>query len=169
MLHKVHNLLQLKCLQKISLLKKMAQIEKSIAKNTQNTTSPRELAWPKWKSINNVYLRPIHPSDNKVTMGHNNIFDTPSLIKFIQDVLVGHIQDFFQILKSLFTLDPAIIMQSVPSDLLCFLNGPLQIVKNQIHMLTTCNLQKTDPQKELDATKLFKCSAHRLVKETLHH
>lgn len=108
---------------------KWHKLKNQLQKNTQNTTSPCELAWPKWKSRNNVYLRPIHPSENKVTMGHNKIFDTPSLIKFIQDVLVGHIQGFLRILKSLFTLDHAIIMQSVPNYLSCFLNGPLQIVR----------------------------------------
>ena len=64
--------------------------------------------------------------------GHNETFDLPSCIKFIKNILIGHVRGLFQVYESPFPLNPTIIVQGVPNDLTCFLNGPLQIVKNQI-------------------------------------
>ena len=119
-----------------------------LQKKTQNTANPGKPAWPKWKSKYNAHMWPIHPSDNKVTPGHNKVLDTPSLIKFVHDDLVGHIRGFLQVLESPFPLDPAIILHSAPNDLSCFLNKPLHIVKNQIIPLMSDNPRKTALKKK---------------------
>jgi hypothetical protein len=58
-------------------------------------------------------------------------------------------------------------MEGVPADLMCFLNGPLQIVKNQIISLAPDVPRKT-ALKKTNATEPFKSLAQRLIKETLH-
>jgi hypothetical protein len=54
------------------------------------------------------------------------------IIKFVKDILVSNIRGFFQIRKSPLPLNPTIILQDVPNDLMCFLNGPLQSIKKHI-------------------------------------
>ena len=49
-------------------------------------------------------------------MGHNKAFDPWSLIEFVKNVLVGHIQAFFHVHESPFPLNPTIILQGVPND-----------------------------------------------------
>ena len=93
----------------------------------------------------------------------------PNWIKSVKDVLVGHVWGFFQVHKSPFPFNPTLIMQGVPNDLTCVLNGPLHIIKNQIIPLALDNPRKTTSQKELYSTEPFQCLAQRLVKEALHH
>ena len=83
----------------------------------------------------------------------------PSWIKFIRNVLVGHVQGLFQIREGPFPFNSTIIMHGVPNDLTCFLNGPLQIIEHEIILLAPDNPWKITPQEKLDATKLFKCLA----------
>jgi hypothetical protein len=47
-------------------------------------------------------------------------------------------------------------MQGIPNDLTCFLNGPLQIVENQIVLLVPDNPLETIPQKEPHVIEPFK-------------
>lgn len=74
---------------------------------------------------------------------------------------------FFRVLEYPFPFDPLIIMEGIPNDLTCFLDGSLQIVENQIHPLPPNDPRKTSFQKEPDTTKPLKCFAQRSIKHTL--
>ena len=76
-------------------------------------------------------------------MCHNKAFEPPSQIKFVKNVMVGHVHGFFQVHEGPFPFNPPIIMQGFPNDLTCFLNGPLQVVKNQIISLSPNDPWKT--------------------------
>ena len=89
-------------------------------------------------------------------MGNNETFESPGQIKFVENVLIGHIWGLFQVLKGPFPLDPPIILQGVPNDLTCFLNGPLQIVENEIIPLMPDNPRNTASKQEPNATESFK-------------
>ena len=93
----------------------------------------------------------------------------PCRIEFVGNILVGHVQGLFQIRESLFSLNPTIILQGVPNDLTCFLDGPLLIIKHKIILLALDNPWKTTPQEEPIAIEPFKYLAQRLIKEALHH
>jgi hypothetical protein len=66
-----------------------------------------------------------------------------SWIKFVKNVMVGHVRGFFQVPKRPFPFDPSVILQGIPNDLTCFLNGPLQVIKNQIIPLPPDDPRKT--------------------------
>ena len=55
----------------------------------------------------------------------------------------------FQVRESLLPLNSIIILQGVPNNLMCFLNGPLKRIKNQIIPLVPNNPRKIIPQEEL--------------------
>jgi hypothetical protein len=76
----------------------------------------------------------------------------------VKNIMVGHVWGLFQIQESPFPLNPTIILQGVPNDLLCFLNGPLESIKQHIIPLVLDNPWKTTFQEEPDATS-FKCVA----------
>lgn len=46
--------------------------------------------------------------------------------------MVGHVRGFFQVPKRPFPFNPPVIMQSIPNELTCFPNEPLQFIKNYI-------------------------------------
>jgi hypothetical protein len=70
----------------------------------------------------------------------------PSQIIFVENVLVGHVKGLFQTRESPFPLNPTKIMRDALDNLMCFLNGPLQIIEHQIIPLTPYYLRKTAPQ-----------------------
>ena len=109
----------------------LAQIEDSIAKKNQNTTTLEEPAQTEGRSRNNVHMRPNFSRDLSITPGYNETFDPPSRIKVCKIILVGNIRSLFQICKSPLPLSPSMTLQVVANDLSCFLNGPLQLIKHQ--------------------------------------
>ena len=69
--------------------------------------------------------------------------------------MIGHVWGLFQIQESPFPLNPIVLLQGIPKDFTCFLNGPLLITKQKIIPLAPYNPRKITPQEELDVTKLF--------------
>ena len=131
--------------------------------SVQNTTASGGLAQIEGKSKNNMH------TGASLSRDHNKTFDPPGWMEFVNNILVGHVWGLFQVRESPFPLNPTIILQGVPNDLTCFLNGPLLIIKHKIIPLALDNPWKTTPQEEPNATKPFKCLAQRLIKEALHH
>ena len=86
----------------------------------------------------------------------------------MKNILVGHIRGLIQVCDSPFLFNPIIILHGVPNDLMCFLNGSLQLIKHRVVLLALDNPWKATPQEEPDATKPFKCLAQSLIKEALH-
>ena len=123
----------------------LAQIEKWIARKGTKTQSPREnQRKTEGKSRNNTHMRPNLPHNHWVVSCHNKIFDPPSRIDLVKNILVGHVRVLFQIRDSPFPLNPPIIMQGVPNDLTCFLYGPLPIIP-----LAPSNPRKTTSQEHM--------------------
>ena len=63
------------------------------------------------------------------------------------------------------SLNPTVLMQGVPNDLMCFLNEPLLIVKHKIVPLAPYIPWKTTPQEDPYATEIFECLAQRLTRK----
>ena len=61
-------------------------------------------------------------------MDHNKTFDPPNQVEIIKDISVHNVRGLFQVRESPLPLKPTIILQGVPNDLTCFLNGPLQSI-----------------------------------------
>lgn len=64
----------------------------------------------------------------------------------------------------MFPLNPIIILQGVPNDLTCSLNGPLQSIKNPIIPLASNDPWNSTSQEKPNAVESFQYLAQRLIK-----
>ena len=112
------------------------QIGNSVARKKRNTSSLGEPTQIEGKSRDNVHLGPNFPHDHKVIACHHKTFDPPPKRKrkneFVKGTLVSNVRGFSQVRESPLPLNPTIILQGVPNNLICFLNGSLQSIKTQI-------------------------------------
>ena len=133
----------------------LAHIEKSIIKRNQKQPPRENQRNPRGNQEIMAILGPtFHITTKLVRVTIRPLTPPLDRIKFV-NILVSNIRSFCQIWKSLLPLDPTIILQGVPNDLMCFINWPLQSIKNHIVLFVPNTPRKTTPQEKPDVVEPF--------------
>lgn len=74
-------------------------------------------------------------------------------VKFFENILIGNVHSYFQVIEGSLPLKSIIIKQRIPDNLVCFLRLPLDAIENDFFSLTPNNPRKATHQEKLNVTE----------------